>query len=157
LKSDIAGDMMNVVRPAYVLDTDVMVAATRSRKGASRQLLIGALDNAFDVLLSVPLLLEYEAVLTREEHMFASQTDRTNIEKLLNELVSVARLVPLVFRWRPLLTDPGDDMVLETAINGHALAIVTFNLRHFECVGRWFGTPAIQPRQALALVRGIQE
>ena len=145
------------MRPAYVLDTDVMVAATRSRKGASRQLLIGALENTFDILLSVPLLLEYEAVLTREQHLVASQTNRTNIEKLLNEIVSVARLVPLDFRWRPQVADPGDDMVLETAINGQASAIVTFNLRHFERVGLRFGTPAIQPRQALARLRGIQE
>jgi predicted nucleic acid-binding protein len=47
-----------------VLDTDVMVAAMRSSEGASRQLLLGALDRRFELLLSVPLILEYEAVLT---------------------------------------------------------------------------------------------
>ena len=55
-----------------VLDTDVLVAALRSDQGASRRLLIGALDRAFEVLASVPLIIEYEAVLTRPEHLEAS-------------------------------------------------------------------------------------
>jgi predicted nucleic acid-binding protein len=57
------------VRASYVLDTGVLVAALRSSMGASRQLLIAALDGRFELLLSVPLLLEYEAVLTRHEHL----------------------------------------------------------------------------------------
>ena len=51
------------------MDTDVMVAALRSNTGASRQLLISALRKRFDLLLSVPLILEYEAVLKRPEHL----------------------------------------------------------------------------------------
>ena len=50
---------------SYVLDTDVMVAAMRSGRGASRQLLLGALHRQFELLLSVPLIVEYEAVLTK--------------------------------------------------------------------------------------------
>ena len=48
-----------------MLDTDVMVAALRSDRGASRQLLLAALNQRLELLLSVPLMLEYEAVLTR--------------------------------------------------------------------------------------------
>jgi predicted nucleic acid-binding protein len=48
---------------SYVLDTDVIVAALRSDRGASRQLLMAALNQQFELLLSVPLILEYEAVL----------------------------------------------------------------------------------------------
>jgi putative PIN family toxin of toxin-antitoxin system len=145
------------VRLAYVLDTDVMVAAMRSRNGASRQLLSRALAGEFIVILSVPLLFEYEAVLTREEHLVASRANRREIEKVLNELVSIARPAKLAFRWRPILADPGDDMVLETAINGHASAVVTFNLRHFVHAGQWFGVPAILPSYALAVLRGIAQ
>jgi len=57
------------VAGSFVLDTDVMVAALRSDRGASRQLLLAALDRQFELLLSVPLILEYEAVLTRPEHL----------------------------------------------------------------------------------------
>jgi len=48
---------------------------------------------------------------------------------VLNDLISVAKPVRLAFRWRPKLADPADDMVLETAANGGATAIVTFNMR----------------------------
>jgi len=57
------------VAGSYVLDTNVMVAALRSDRGASRQLLLAALDRHFELLLSVPLIPEYEAVLTRAQHL----------------------------------------------------------------------------------------
>jgi predicted nucleic acid-binding protein len=57
------------VAASYVLDTDVIVAALRSDRGASRQLLLAALKRRFGLLLSVPLILEYEAVLTRPQHL----------------------------------------------------------------------------------------
>ena len=57
---------------AYVLDTDVLVAALRSDAGASRQVLEAARTRRFDLLLSVPLMLEYESVLTRPERLAAS-------------------------------------------------------------------------------------
>lgn len=116
---------------SYVLDTDVVVAALRSSLGASRQLLIAALTRRFELLLSVPLMLEYEAVLTRPEQLAACGLNAREIGLLLDDLAGTARPVRLAFRWRPTLPDPDDDMVLETAVNGNATAIVTFNQHHF--------------------------
>jgi predicted nucleic acid-binding protein len=48
-----------------VVDTAAMVAAIRSDTGASRHLLIAGLERRFTMLVSVPLLIEYEAVMTR--------------------------------------------------------------------------------------------
>jgi predicted nucleic acid-binding protein len=56
---------------SYVLDTDVAVAGLRSDRGASRQLLLAALNRQFEWLLSVRLILEYEAVMTRPQHLAA--------------------------------------------------------------------------------------
>jgi putative PIN family toxin of toxin-antitoxin system len=126
--------------PSYVLDTAVLVAALRSSAGASRQLLLFALDRRFDLLLSIPLLLEYEAVLTRPEHLTESRLTKMEVAKVLDDLASVAKQVDLAFRWRPQAADPNDDMVIEAAINGNADVVVTFNkrdivdgLRHFRC------------------------
>ena len=134
---------------SYVLDTGVLVAALRSNRGASRQLLLAALERRFELLLSVPLLLEYEAVLTRQEHLVASGVSRAEVEQVLDDLAAVAKAVRLAFRWRPRLSDPDDEMVLETAVNGSADAIVTFNRRDFEEASRSFDCAVMLPAAAL--------
>ena len=141
------------VADSYVLDTDVMVAALRSDRGASRQLLLDALNRQFELLPSVPLMLEYEAVLTRAEHMTASGLNSAEIGHVLDDLAAVARPVRLAFRWRPRLPDPDDDMVLETAVNGGANAIVTFNQRDFTRARRSFDCAVILPATALRQIR----
>ena len=132
-----------------MVDTDVMVAAFRSRRGASRQILLCALARRFELLLSVPLLLEYEAVLNRPEHLAASGLTSLEVGRVLDDLAAVAKPVKLAFRWRPRLRDPNDDMVLETAVNGNARAIVTFNLRDFEEAKKSFGCAVLLPAAAL--------
>jgi putative PIN family toxin of toxin-antitoxin system len=143
------------VRASYVLDTDVLVASLRSSLGASRQLLLAALDGRFELLLSVPLILEYEAVLTRPEHLSACGLTGREIERILDDLASVARPVKLAFRWRPRLVDPNDDMVLETAVNGSAHAIVTFNQSDFEGTSAALQCDVIAPRTAIQNVRRL--
>ncbi|HEX4073855.1 MAG TPA: PIN domain-containing protein, partial [Candidatus Acidoferrales bacterium] len=102
---------------AYVLDTDVLVAAFRSAAGASRQVLEAARARRFQLLLSVPLMLEYESVLTRPENLAASGASKEDVSAVLDELASVGKRVELMIRIRPMLPDPDDEMVLETAIN----------------------------------------
>ena len=114
-----------------VLDTSVLIAGIRSSSGASRLLLELALNRSVEILISNALVMEYEAVLTRPEHLLASGLIAEDIKELLDALCGVARLVPIHQQWRPLLDDPDDEMVLEAAINGHAEAIVTFNKSDF--------------------------
>ena len=137
----------------FVVDTDVMVAALRSDRGASRQLLLAALNRQFELLLSVPLILEYETVLSRPEHLAACGLSVAEVGRVLDDLAAVARPVRLAFRWRPRLSDPDDDMVLETAINGGASAIVTFNRRDFVSGTIGFRCAVISPATALQRVR----
>lgn len=137
-----------------VLDTDVMVAAFRSPHGASRWLLTKVLQQKVTAIVSVPLLLEYEAVLNRSEHAAVTGLTVGEVGSVLDTLASIAKHVRLSFRWRPLLTDANDEMVLETAINGNAEFLVTFNIRDFGTVGKRFGCTAILPRDMVQIVRG---
>lgn len=130
-----------------------MVAATRSSEGASRQLLLAALDKRFELLLSVPLTLEYEAVLKSPEQIRASRGTIQEIDNLLAALIAVARPVHRSFFWRPLLRDVEDDMVLETALGGNADLLVTFNLRDFEPAASALGMVVVAPRDALRRIK----
>ena len=123
----------------FVLDTAVVVAATRSDAGASRQLVLAALDKRFKLLLSVALALEYEAVLKRSEQIAVSRATIQDIDKLLDALIAVSRPVHRAFFWRPLLRDADDEMVLETALSGNADLLVTFNKRDFQPIASNLG------------------
>jgi len=131
-----------------VLDTDVLVAAFRSDQGASRQLLLAALDRRFVMLVSVPLMLEYEAVLTRQEHLTAAGITADDVNTVLDALAAVIEPVRLAFLWRPRLKDAADEMVLETAVNGTANRLVTFNLKHLGEAALEFGVRAMRPGEA---------
>lgn len=133
-----------------VLDTAAMVAAIRSRRGASRRLLEAALHRrGLRLLVLVPLFLEYEAVMTRPEHLRVAGLTATEVGRVLDAVAAVAEPVRLAFRWRPMLPDPADDMVLETGVNGRADGIVTFNRRDFVHVQRQFGIIVLLPADAV--------
>jgi predicted nucleic acid-binding protein len=95
----------------------------------------------------VPLLIEYQAVMTRHEHLVASRLSAVDIEALLDAVAAAGEPVHLDFLWRPILDDPDDDMVLETGVNGQAEGIVTFNRRHFLSVANRFGIDVLSPGQ----------
>jgi predicted nucleic acid-binding protein len=113
------------------LDTDVLVAAVHSRRGASRAWIRAILTREATLLLSVPLALQYEAVLMRPEHLAASGASVEQVTALLDALCAVCSPIEISFLWRPMLRDADDEMVLEVAANGRADRLLTFNERDF--------------------------
>jgi len=111
-----------------VLDTSVLVAAWRSRNGASFALIERLVGNEFEIAVSVPLVLEYEAVLLR--HLTADLR-ADDVEVFVDYLCALAHKQTVFYLWRPLLKDPGDDMVVEVAVAASCEAIVTHNIRDF--------------------------
>jgi predicted nucleic acid-binding protein len=105
------------------------------------------------VLISVAMILEYEAVLKREEHLSVARLSRADVDDLLDAFCIFARPVTNHFRWRPVLTDPDDDLVLETAVNGGADAIVTFNVFDFQQAKTLFGIQVEHPSEALRRIK----
>jgi putative PIN family toxin of toxin-antitoxin system len=132
-----------------LLDTDVVVAAMRSPRGASAELLRRIDGGKATMLLSVALALEYEAMCILAEHCMAAGISYAEASVFVDGLIAMAEPVQSHFRWRPQLRDPGDEMVLEAAVNGRADAIVTFNEKDLREARRSFGLAVIRPGEAL--------
>jgi len=135
-----------------VLDTNVLVSAVRSRRGASNAILIRAFQDRFDWLASVPLFLEYEQALTRAELLLATGIRMADMSMYLSDIARIVEPVELHFLWRPQLRDPGDEMVLETAVNGRADVLVTHNARDFAGTES-FGVTVLTPARFLTRMR----
>jgi len=133
-----------------VLDTNVLIAALRSRRGASFELMRLVGDERWRLHLSTALLLEYEEVARREARQFWIHPER--IEDVLNFLAASGQEHAISFRWRPLLNDPDDDFIWELAVAANAGYIVTHNVRNFVGVER-FGIEAVTPAQMLMKLR----
>ena len=114
-----------------VLDTSVLVSASKSRLGASFHLLSLLPHQDFEIAISVALYTEWQAVLTRPEHILPNSTAE-NALAFLRYLASVAHLQDVHFLWRPFLRDPDDDMVLECAVASGSQFIVTHNVKDFK-------------------------
>jgi putative PIN family toxin of toxin-antitoxin system len=137
-----------------VVDTDVMVAAFDSPTGASRQLLVEMLDGKAKLLLSTSLMLEYEAVLTRPNVLKLIGIGAEEVLAVLDELAGLCVPVAFDFRWRPTAADADDDVVLETAINGNADVIASFNVRDMAAGAARFGIAVERPASVLRRIRG---
>ncbi len=132
-----------------VPDTNVVVAALRSPAGASADLLRILDQGRGTLLLSVPLALEYEVVCQLAEHRMAAGLSENQVEIFVNGIIAMVVPVKVYFRWRPFLRDAGDEMVLETAVNGRAEALVTFNGRNYGQAPNSFGIKTLLPGEAL--------
>jgi len=132
-----------------VLDTSVLVAGFRSRRGASNLALRAVARGAIRPLATTALFLEYEDVLLRPEHRIVTGLGPTQVERILASLASAAEPVEVHFRWRPQLRDVADELVLEAAVNGRAEALVTHNTRDFADAASRFGLRVVTPQTCL--------
>ncbi|HTD29545.1 MAG TPA: putative toxin-antitoxin system toxin component, PIN family [Xanthomonadaceae bacterium] len=136
-----------------VLDTDVIVAALRSPAGASAELLRLARKGRVALAISVPLFLEYEAQCTLREHRTAAGLTLAQARLFVDTLAVICEPVVSHYLWRPQLRDPGDEMVLEAAINGGVDALATFNHRDFGDAPSRFGVELLFPSDALRRIK----
>jgi predicted nucleic acid-binding protein len=133
------------------IDTNELISALRSSRGASHRLLMLAGGADFEIALSVPLVLEYEEVAKRMADVTGLSVD--DVDDIIDYLCSVARLQEIHFLWRPVLRDSRDDHVLELAAAAGCGVVVTHNVRDFAGSER-FGVKAITPGEFLRSMGG---
>jgi putative PIN family toxin of toxin-antitoxin system len=137
-----------------VLDTSVIVAALRSRQGASNRIVELVALERVRPLVSTALFLEYEDVLLRPENRLATGMSAEEVAVFLAAFASAAEGVDVNFRWRPQLKDPKDELVLEAAVNGNADALITHNVRDFSRAAPLFDLRVLQPGELLKELEG---
>ena len=134
-------------RLEVVIDTNVLVSALKSKRGASFKLLTLIRQNKFDINLSVPLILEYEDVAKRL--IGGTALNEEDINDILDYICSVSNRREIFYLWRPFLKDPKDDMVLELAVTSNCDMIVTYNKKDFKGVEEYFGIRLLTPKELL--------
>jgi putative PIN family toxin of toxin-antitoxin system len=140
--------------PDIVLDTNVIVAALQSKRGASNKLLSFVGTQKFEIHDSVALVLEYEEVLQRyRTELGLSQDD---VADFIDSLCSMAHHHQVYFHWRPTLSDVNDELVLELAVTAGCEYIVTHNISDFRGIDK-FGVQAITPGAFLLVIREVKE
>jgi putative PIN family toxin of toxin-antitoxin system len=139
----------NMTEIQIVVDTNVFVTALRSQKGASYKLIQLIKKGSFQLNLSVPLAIEYEAVAKRT--IGEITLDEKEVDNILDFVISKSNQWQIYYLWRPQLKDADDDMLLELAVTAGCQYIVTYNLDDFKATKK-FGITAITPKQFLEMI-----
>jgi predicted nucleic acid-binding protein len=134
-----------------VLDTSVIVAAWRSRRGASFEIVSRLGRGTFDIVISVPLAIEYDSAIRRNRG--AGDLTEDDAQVFVDYVCGVARRQNIFYLWRPLLRDPNDDMVAEVAVAAGSETIVSHNVRDFVGVDK-FGIEVVTPGAFLRKLKG---
>jgi putative PIN family toxin of toxin-antitoxin system len=129
-----------------VIDTNVLFASLKSSRGASYKLVSLLPSNRFSIVISVPLIIEYEDVLRRGK--LPASISEKDISDLIDFFCYVGDHQEIFFLWRPFLPNSSDDLVLEVAVAGSCDAIITYNKRHFKNVEK-FGLRILDPKEFL--------
>jgi putative PIN family toxin of toxin-antitoxin system len=135
----------------YLLDTNVLIAALRSRRGASHALIRLVLQGKLPVVMHHKLLAEYRDVLSRPDIIDGLSFSWEEIEQIVAGMVVEAHEVKINYLWRPNLKDEGDNFVLEIAVAASPCTLVTHNLRDFRAGELQFHEVWVKtPQQVLA-------
>ncbi len=135
--------------PQVVIDTNVVIAALRSKRGASSKLLSLIGTQKFEIHDSVPLVLEYEDVIRRQRTVVGLSQDDVSV--LIDTLCSMAHHHDIFFLWRPSLPDANDELILELAVSAQCNYIVTHNTIDFKGAER-FGINVVTPGEFLKII-----
>lgn len=132
-----------------ILDTNVIISAFKSSRGASHRVLHHFAQGNFIASISTPLALEYESILLRNHKDL--ELSGKDITLFIDSVCSLANRCKIFFLWRPVLKDPNDEMILEVAVASKSTFIVTFNKKDFVAAEK-FGIVVLSPGEFLKIL-----
>jgi len=137
-----------------VIDTNIVLSALFSNRGASNKLLVWLFENKKKYnVVSNTLVTEFEDVLTREKNLKQfNNLEKEDVLAFIDDICLISYHQSIHFLWRPFLTDTNDDMVLEVAVNANVGAIITFNPKDFKGVKESFGIDIFTPKEYLTKI-----
>ncbi len=112
-----------------VIDTSVLISALIGAQGPNREIIRRCLLGKYNTLISNALFQECEGVSKREQVLDVCPLTQKEILGLLHSFYSVCRWVPIYYLWRPNIIDEGDNFLIELALAGNAIHIITNNTR----------------------------
>jgi len=123
-----------------VIDTNVVFEGLTTQGGACGLIVDAWLAGLFQPCVSAALAYEYADVLARK----LSEKRWQALKPVLGQMLARAEFVPIYFSWRPTSPDPGDDLVIDCAMNASAL-VVTTNVRDFRRAQQSLGLAVMSP------------
>lgn len=132
-----------------VLDTNVLLAGLRSRRGASYKLLTMLNDSRLELNISITLVFEYEEILKREKDQLGLSDE--DIDNVIDGLCTIANKRSIFYLWRPVARDPDDDFLIDLALESQADFIITYNQKDLQAAER-FGIRVLTPKEFLQIV-----
>jgi putative PIN family toxin of toxin-antitoxin system len=135
-----------------VIDTNILYAGLYSSAGASFQVIRVIMTKRVQPVMSVALLFEYEDVLKRSSTKLG--LTYAEIDAFLDAFCALCSLHKIHYLWRPFLSDPKDDHVLELAVASGVRTITTFNRNDFKG-SEDFGVQLLSPRRLLEEIKWV--
>ena len=133
-----------------VVDTNVLFEGLTRQGGAAGLVIDAWVAGLIRVHVSTALAYEYVDVLGRK----LSPVRWRQVSVVLGALLRQAHHTEIHYRWRPISPDPGDDKVIDCAMNAGAV-IVTCNLRDFQTAHSALGIPILAPAALVQRLAGL--
>lgn len=134
-----------------VIDTNVLFEGLTKRSGSCYTIVQGWDQGLFEVMVSHPLLLEYQDVLARKLSPKRWELVRPVLARLLSKVTEAH----VYYRWRPTSPDPSDDFVIDCAMNSNA-RLITYNMKDFRSAQKSLGLRVMTPTEFVHLLKRNQ-
>lgn len=134
-----------------VLDTNVIISALLSRKGAPSKIFEYWADERFDVAVSKPLLDELERVLGYKRIQRYFKQSKLMPSRFLKSFRAVAVEVEPDFKLNLISEDPADNRILECAISANGSYIITGD-EHLLNIKEYRGIQILSPAEFITLL-----